>query len=112
PLSFVLLTGQDMSLFVPLFAAAFFFLSWFNGPIAAVIFDVVPAKISATVAGAYLLFIHLVGDTVAFPLVGALSDRFGLDQAVLLLPSVAILGGLVILGATRTVARDMARAAA
>ena len=54
-------------LFVPVFAAAFFFLSWFNGPIAAVIFDVVPAKISATVAGAYLLFIHLVGDTVAIP---------------------------------------------
>jgi MFS family permease len=64
------------------------------------------------VAGAYLLFIHLVGDTVAFPLVGALSDRFGLDRAVLLLPSVAIAGGLVILAATRTVARDMVRAAA
>ncbi|MFL5447131.1 MAG: MFS transporter [Gemmatimonadales bacterium] len=107
PLTVWLLTVRDMGLFVPVFAAAFFFLSWFNGPIAAVIFDVVPAKISATVAGAYLLFIHLVGDTVAFPLVGALSDRFGLDQAVLLLPLVAILGGLVILGASRTVAADM-----
>jgi hypothetical protein len=46
---------------------------------------------------------------VAFPLVGALSDRFGLDRAVLVLPGVALAGGLVILGATRTVARDMAR---
>jgi sugar phosphate permease len=107
PLAIWLLTVRDLDLFVPVFAAAFFFLSWFNGPIAAVIFDVVPAKISATVAGAYLLFIHLVGDTVAFPLVGALSDRFGIDQAVLVLPSVAVLGGLVILGATRTVGRDM-----
>jgi MFS family permease len=112
PLAVWLLTVRDLSLFVPVFCAAFFFISWYSGPIAAVIFDVVPARISATVAGAYLLFIHLVGDTVAFPLVGALSDRFGLDQAVLLLPSVAIAGGLVILGATRTVARDMARAAA
>jgi MFS family permease len=111
PLAFWLLTLRDLDLFVPVFAAAFFFLSWFNGPIAAVIFDVVPSSISATVAGAYLLFIHLVGDAVAFPLVGALSDRFGLDRAVLLLPSVAILGGLVILGATRTVGRDMARMA-
>jgi len=110
PLAIWLLTVRDLDLFVPVFAAAFFFLSWFNGPIAAVIFDVVPAKISATVAGAYLLFIHLVGDTVAFPLVGALSDRFGIDQAVLVLPSVAVLGGLVILGATRTVGRDMERA--
>ena len=109
PLAIWLLTLRDLDLFVPVFAAAFFFLSWFNGPIAAVIFDVVPSTISATVAGAYLLFIHLVGDAVAFPLIGALSDRLGLDRAVLLLPAVAVLGGLVILGATRTVARDMAR---
>jgi MFS family permease len=73
---------------------------------------VVPSKISATVAGAYLLFIHLVGDAVAFPLVGALSDRFGLHRAILLLPSVAIVGGIVVLGAARTVGRDMARIAA
>jgi MFS family permease len=112
PLAIWLLTLRDLRIFAPVFAAAFFFLSWFNGPIAAVIFDVVPAKISTTVAGAYLLFIHLVGDAVAFPLVGGLSDRFGLDRAVLVLPCVAILGGLVILGATRTVRRDMARATA
>ncbi|HET7469672.1 MAG TPA: MFS transporter, partial [Gemmatimonadales bacterium] len=112
PLTLWLLTVRDLALFVPLFFAAFFFISWYSGPIAAVIFDVVPARISATVAGAYLLFIHLAGDTVAFPLVGALSDRFGLDRAVLVLPSVAIAGGLIILAATRTVARDMARATA
>jgi MFS family permease len=109
PLALWLLTLRDLTIFVPVFAAAFFFLSWFNGPIMAVIFDVVPAKISATVVGAYLLFIHLVGDTVAFPLVGSLSDRFGLDRAILLLPAVAIIGGLVIFGAARTVGRDMVR---
>jgi MFS family permease len=111
PLAVWLLTVRDLGVFVPVFFGAFFFLSWFNGPIAAAIFDVVPAKISATVVSAYLVFIHLVGDAVAFPLVGALSDRFGLDRAILLLPSVAILGGLVVLGATRTVGLDMARAA-
>jgi MFS transporter, Spinster family, sphingosine-1-phosphate transporter len=110
PLMLWLLTLRDLSWFVPVFATAFFFISWFNGPIAAVIFDVVPSTISATVFGAYLLFIHLAGDAVAFPLVGALSDRFGLDRAILLLPAVAIVGGLVILGATRTVERDMAKA--
>jgi hypothetical protein len=44
--------------------------------------------------------------------VGALSDRFGLHRAVLILPAVAIAGGIVILAATRTVERDMARAGA
>ena len=38
-----------------------------------------------------------------------LSDQFGLDRAILLLPLVVIGGGFVILAATRTVARDMAR---
>jgi MFS family permease len=107
PLALWLLTLRDLRLFVPVFTAAFFFLSWFNGPVAAVIFDVVPPAISTTVAGAYLLFIHLAGDAVAFPLVGALSDRFGIDRAILLLPTVAMLGGIVILAASRTVGRDM-----
>ena len=80
-----------------------------NGPMTAVIFDVVPPRISATVAGAYLLFIHLAGDAIALPLVGTLSDRFGLDQAILLLPAVVIVGGVVALFATRTVRQDMSR---
>ena len=112
PLAIWLLTIRDMAHFVPIFCAAFFFLSWFNGPIAAIIFDVVPARISATVAGAYLLFIHLAGDAISFPLVGALSDRFGISTAVLVLPSVAIAGGLVVALAIRTVGRDMARVGA
>jgi MFS family permease len=112
PLAIWLLTVRDMAHFVPIFCAAFFFLSWFNGPIAAIIFDVVPARISATVAGAYLLFIHLAGDAISFPLVGALSDRFGISTAVLVLPSVAIAGGLVVALGIRTVGRDMARVSA
>ena len=73
------------------------------------IFDVVPSRIGATVSGAYLLFIHLAGDAIAFPLVGSLSDRIGLDRAVMVLPIVAVIGGLVTLGAMRTVRRDMDR---
>jgi hypothetical protein len=60
------------------------------------------------VAGAYLLFIHLAGDAIALPLIGGLSDRFGIERAVLLLPVVAIIGGLVVLLGARTVGRDMA----
>jgi hypothetical protein len=43
--------------------------------------------------------------------VGMLSDQFGLDRAILLLPLVVIVGGIVILGATRTAGRDMVRVA-
>lgn len=106
-LAVVLLLLRDMTWFRLVFAASIFFLTFYNGPIAAAIFDVVPARIGATVAGAYLLFIHLAGDAIAFPLVGGLSDRFGIQRAVLLLPVVAMLGGLVVLLAVRTVGRDM-----
>ncbi|HET7240285.1 MAG TPA: MFS transporter [Gemmatimonadales bacterium] len=109
PLAVWLLTIRDPVLFQRVFTAAFFCLSWYNGPMTAVIFDVVPPRISATVAGAYLLFIHLAGDAIALPLVGTLSDRFGLDQAILLLPAVVIVGGVVALFATRTVRQDMSR---
>ena len=111
PLAIWLLTVRDIDVFMPIFAVAFFFLSWYNGPMTAVIFDVVPARIGATVSGAYLLFIHLAGDAIALPLVGSLSDRFGLDRAVMVLPVVALVGGIVMLGAMKTVTRDMARVA-
>ena len=111
PLAIWLMTVRDLDTFIPIFVVAFFCLSWYNGLMAAVIFDVVPARIGATVIGAYLLFIHLAGDAIALPLIGALSDRFGLDRAVLLLPTVALIGGVVMLGALRTVTRDMQRVA-
>ncbi len=111
PAAIWLLTVRDQAVFIPVFFGAFFFLSWYNGPLTALIFDVAPARVGATVAGAYLLFIHLAGDAIAFPLVGALSDRFGIDRAVFVLPSVALVGGLVILGAMRTVGPDMMRVA-
>jgi MFS family permease len=109
PLSIWVLTLHSLPVFGPAFAVAFFFLSWYNGPMAAVIFDVVPANIGSTVVGAYLLFIHLAGDAIALPLIGSLSDRFSLERAMLLLPVVALAGGIVALGALPTVSRDMAR---
>ena len=111
PLAIWLLTIRDLNLFIPVFCAAFFFLTWYNGPLTSVIFDVTPQRISTTVAGAYLLFIHLAGDAIALPLVGFLSDQYGIAKAVIILPIMAVLGGIVVLGGTRTVGRDMERVA-
>lgn len=110
PLTIWLLTIRDLQLFAWVFSAAFFFTTWYNGPLTSVLFDVVPQRISTTVAGAYLLFIHLAGDAIAFPMVGMLSDRFGIATAVLILPVAALIGGVIVLGALRTVGPDMQRA--
>ncbi len=108
PLAVWLLGIRDLQIFVPVFVAAFFFLTLYNGPVIAAVFDVAPARIGATVVGAYLLFIHVAGDAIALPLVGFLSDRFGIDRAIFLLPAAALVGGIVLFLGVRTVERDMA----
>src|SRR3989441_6433493 len=104
-----LLLVDELRLFVPLLLATFFLYSWYNGPLSAVILDVVPPAVRASVIGGYVLFSHLAGDAIAPPLIGYLSDRFGLRPAMLLLPTAGAVGGLVILIALTTVGRDMAR---
>jgi len=109
PFCFWMLLVDSRALFGALFFVVVFFYTWYNGPVAAVLFDVVPREIAATVMGAYVFFIHIAGDAIALPVVGALSDRFGLRPALLSLPMVGLLGGVVLLFALFTVARDMGR---
>lgn len=112
PLLIWLLYIRDLNWFIPVFCAAFFFLTWYNGPLTAVIFDVTPTRIATTVSGAYLMFIHLAGDAVAFPLVGFLSDRFGLERAIIMLPIASLIGAAIVLSAVKALEGDTARAAA
>jgi MFS family permease len=109
PICVVLLLVDDVRIFSMLFFVVVFFFTWYNGPIAAVLFDVVPRGISATVMGAYIFFIHIAGDAIALPVVGLLSDRYGLRVALMILPAVGLLGGALLLLAVPTVGRDMAR---
>jgi MFS family permease len=111
PLCIWLLSVRELNLFIPLFFATLFFFTWYHGPMAATIFDVVPASIGASVMGTYVFFTHVAGDAVAYPLVGFVSDRIGIGWAMMLLPVAGFVGGLVVLLATRTVARDMQRLA-
>ena len=109
PLCVWLLRTHDVALFSALFFAVVFLFTWYNGPIAAVLFDVVPRGVSATVMGAYVFFVHIAGDAVALPVVGFLSDRYGLQTAMMSLPAIGLLGALLLLLSVRTVGRDMAR---
>jgi sugar phosphate permease len=109
PVCVGLLLVNELRIFVPLLFATFFLYTWYNGPLSAVILDVVPAAVRASVLGAFVLFSHLAGDAIAPPLIGYLSDRIGLRPAMLLLPTAGALGGLLILIALTTVGKDMAR---
>ena len=110
PCAVWLLTVNDLNLFIPLFFLTIFFFTWYHGPMSAAIFDVVPPQVGASVIGAYLFFTHIAGDAIALPFVGFLSDRIGLRLAMMTLPTVAFIGGAVVLLALRTVRRDYERA--
>jgi MFS family permease len=109
PLCTALLLVHSMAAFVPLLLLTYFCYTLYNGPIAAVLLDVVPAAVRSSVLGAFVLFSHLAGDAIAPPLVGYLSDVAGLRTAMLTLPAAGLLGGLLIMVALRTVGRDMER---
>jgi MFS family permease len=109
PLCVWMLLVNSQAMFGVLFFLVVFFYTWYNGPVAAALFDVVPREIGATVMGAYVFFIHIAGDAIALPVIGALSDRFGLRPALLALPLIGLLGGVVLLMALFTVRRDMER---
>jgi sugar phosphate permease len=121
PFCAALLMVAEVRAFVPLFFVTFFFYTWYSGPLTATILDVVPGTVRASVLGAYVLFSHLAGDALAPPLVGYLSDQLvgalgspgeALRTAMLILPTVGVVGGLIILIALGTVSRDMERARA
>jgi sugar phosphate permease len=109
PVCTALLLVDRSVLFTALVFGTFFLYTWYNGPISAVILDVVPAAVRSSVLGAFVLFSHLAGDAIAPPLVGYLSDRSDLRTAMLILPAAGVVGGLVILVALATVRRDMMR---
>lgn len=84
-----------------------FFIPWYNGPMAAVIDDVVDDSQASTAQGSFSFVLHLVGTAPASAAVGLVSSWTNLQYA-LILPTAAIaLAGVFALLAARHVAADM-----
>ena len=96
------------SLFVPVFAVAFFFLTLYNGPVIAAVFDVVPARIGATVIGR-LPALHPRGGRRHRAPAGGLPVRPLRDRPRHLHPAVGrpLPAACVLFFGVRTVLRDM-----
>lgn len=87
------LAAEGKAMVLSAFFVGGFFMSWYHGPVAAVIHDMMPARAHATSVGIYMFITQLVGAFGPF-LVGNISDardlRAGLEVAV----GVLILGAL------------------
>jgi MFS family permease len=71
--------------------------------------DVVHPGLRAVSLSLNIITQHLLGSAVGPPVIGAISDRFGLETAMLCLPVFAIIAGLFFLAASRFYVRDVER---
>jgi len=87
------------------FFIAGFFMSWYHGPVTAIIHDLMPRRAHATSVGVYMFVTQLVG---AFgpALVGNISDRRDLHAGLLVAVGVMVLGALGLFGVAYLIQRD------
>jgi len=101
PLLLIIATTDSRPLLLVSLFLGTFFMSWYYGPVVALIQDIVPSNLRATAYAFYLFFIHLLGDTVSPSAIGKLSDLFTLKVAFLFPIATNFLGGLLFLLVTK-----------
>jgi predicted MFS family arabinose efflux permease len=107
PFAWLAFTARGRPVYVAALLAAEFLAFLSTGPINVVIVSVVPVAIRATAMAVSIFVIHLFGDAAAPLVVGAVSDWVGLSRAVLIMPFVVALSGVVwTCGAYRGAARQ------
>lgn len=110
PLVWVALRAPDPSLYLPALFLAEFCIFLNTGPANTAIINVVPPRMRATAFALNIFFIHLLGDDGASYAIGWLSDHTGgLTSALLIVPIMMTVSGLLYLFASRTLADDTAR---
>jgi MFS transporter, Spinster family, sphingosine-1-phosphate transporter len=106
PFVWVALTTSSNSLYLVSIVTAQLCLFLSTGPINAAIINLVIASQRASAIALGVFAIHVLGDVISPPLVGALSDAFSLQQAIRILPVAVFIGGVIWVFAARAQARQ------
>jgi MFS transporter, Spinster family, sphingosine-1-phosphate transporter len=78
PLIFGALHAHARFRVLGLFFVGSFFMTWYHGPLTAVIHDVIPPRAHATAMGIYYFFVNLTATTAASMVIGKIADRYSL----------------------------------
>lgn len=92
PLLFLALHAGDKRVFLAAFFGAGFFMSWYHGPVTAIIHDLVPPRAHGTALGLYMFVVHFLGEAFAPAVIGKIADVRSL-LAGLQIATVASLAG-------------------
>jgi predicted MFS family arabinose efflux permease len=94
----------------PFFAACCLFMftiSWYHGPVAASVDDLVPAERAGLAQGLYIAGMHLGGTAPAAYFVGLVAEQTGLKTALLIPTLAMLLAALAFVASFRGVAKDL-----
>lgn len=94
PLALIALTAAAPAVYWSALAAAEVLIFMSTGPINAAIIEAVPAAMRASAMAACIFVIHILGNVPSPTIIGALSERFGLGRAVLIVPVAVLVAGV------------------
>ncbi|MGH9556296.1 MAG: spinster family MFS transporter [Terriglobales bacterium] len=106
PLVWRALLTPSRAEFVALFALGSFFLSWYHGPVIAIIHDLIPDRAHATALGVAYFLINVSAPALAPWVVGKIADRAGLLAGMQVAVAAQVAGGLLYLVVIYFIHRD------
>lgn len=95
PLTLLALTAPQPAIYWPAIVAAELCLFASTGPVNSAIVNVVSPQIRATALALSILAMHFLGDVPSPWLVGKISDRSSLAQAMLIIPVAVLVAGVI-----------------
>jgi predicted MFS family arabinose efflux permease len=108
----VALHTDAMTPFLALVAVTILMLSVYNGPAAAVVHEMVPARFAATAQGVFLFWIHLLGNAPAPAVVGWIAEGSSVTAALHVPVAAFVAAGLLFVTVARLQARTAQKPAA
>jgi MFS family permease len=108
--SFVSLAGMNWIWFFLAAFAAGSLMSAYHGPLTSLIHEIVPAHMRASAFAAYVLIIHLIGDTLSPALIGYVSDVHSLKIGLEFVTIAITASGFAFFVVARLVHKGAARA--
>ncbi|BDV41343.1 MFS transporter [Geotalea uraniireducens] len=110
PFAAIAILAPSLPLCLTAIALAEFFLFLNTGPLNTVIVNVSPSAIRSMAFAVNIFFIHALGDAISPTIIGWLSDRWGLQNSLMVAPLAILVAAAFSFLSCRTVERDSALA--